>query len=274
MQANFRRAVLLAVCAAIALPAQAHRAWILPAATVLSSEDPWVTFDAAISNDIFHADYHAMELDGVIAMSPDGKDVDLHNTNTGKHRSNFDLQLSQKGTYKVTSASSGLMASWQQDGERKRWRGDKQSFAADVPKNAEGLEFTEYFRRIETFVTAGAPTDAVFKKGENNGLTLMPQTHPNDLYAGEKATFQLLIDGKPAKNAEVEVVPAGMRYRDQQDSITAKTDAQGNVTITWPAAGMYWFSATIEDNNSSFKSANTRANRHASYAATFEVLPM
>jgi hypothetical protein len=37
----------------LAVPAQAHRAWLLPSATVLSGTDAWVTVDAAISNDLF-----------------------------------------------------------------------------------------------------------------------------------------------------------------------------------------------------------------------------
>lgn len=267
-------AFLFAVIAVLATPAHAHRAWILPGATVLSSEDPWVTFDAAISNDIFHADYHAMRLDDVKAIAPDGSSVALQNTHTGKYRSNFDLQLNQKGTYKIASISNGLMASWEQDGESKRWRGSAENFAKEVPKGASKLEVTEFSRRIETFVTAGEPTTAVFKNVKDHGLILVPQTHPNDLYAGEKATFQLRIDGKPAKNAEVEIVPAGMRYRDKQDSVTLTTDAKGNIAIAWPQAGMYWFNASYEDEQSDVSLGKTKAKRRASYTATFEVLPL
>lgn len=274
MHRKIKIALLLAVAAATALPAQAHRAWILPGATVLSSDDPWVTFDAAISNDIFHADYHAMGLDDVKVLDPDGSKVNLQNTNTGAVRSNFDLQLKQKGTYKIESASSGLTASWEENGELKHWRGSKDEFAKEVPADASNLELAEYFRRIETFVTAGAPSEGVFKKGENSGLTLMPQTHPNDLYAGEKATFQLLLDGQPAKNVEVEVLPAGTRYRDQQKRITEVTDAQGKVTFAWPEAGMYWLGASYEDDKSSFSAGDTQAKRHVSYMVTLEVLPL
>lgn len=41
----------------------------------------------------------------------------------------------------------------------------------------------------------------------------LPETHPNDLFARETATFRLLIDGEPAASARIEVVPGGMRYR-------------------------------------------------------------
>ncbi len=274
MYQKLKFALLFSVLAASAIPAQAHRAWILPGATVLSSEDPWVTFDAAISNDIFHADYHAMALDNVKATAPDGSNLPLQNTHTGKYRSNFDLQLSQKGTYKIASTSNGLMASWEQDGERKRWRGKLDNFKKEVPQGASKLEVTEISRRIETFVTAGEPTKTVFKSKGDRGLTLVPQTHPNDLYAGEKATFQLFIDGKPAKRAEVEIVPGGMRYRDQQNSMAVTADDKGNIVITWPQAGLYWLNGSYEDNNSDISIDNTKVRRRASYTATFEVLPL
>lgn len=269
-----KNTLLVVLGVGLTFSAQAHRAWILPASTVLSGEEPWVTFDAAISNDIFHADYHAMALDDVKATAPDGSDLPLQNTHTGKYRSTFDLKLNQKGTYKIASTSNGLMASWEQDGERKRWRGKPENFEKEVPQGASKLEVTEISRRIETFVTAGEPTKTLFKSNKDRGLTLVPQTHPNDLYAGEKATFQLFIDGKPAKQAEVEIVPAGMRYRDQQNSMTVTTDDKGNIAIAWPQAGMYWFNTSYEDENSDVSVGKTKARRRASYTATFEVLPL
>ena len=65
---------LMATAAALALPgaASAHRAWFLPAATSFSGEDPWVTVDAAISNDLFFADHFPMQLAQVKITAPDG----------------------------------------------------------------------------------------------------------------------------------------------------------------------------------------------------------
>ncbi len=49
-------------------------------------------------------------------------------------------------------------------------------------------------------------------------------THPNDLFTDEPATFQMLLDGKPAAELEVNVVPGGSRYRDKVGEIQLKTD--------------------------------------------------
>lgn len=56
-------ALALAVC--LPLSAQAHRAWMLPSSTVLSGEDPWVTVDAAVSNDLFYFEHVPLQIEGV-----------------------------------------------------------------------------------------------------------------------------------------------------------------------------------------------------------------
>ncbi|MFT2092448.1 DUF4198 domain-containing protein [Paraglaciecola sp. 2405UD69-4] len=254
--------------------ANAHRAWIVPAATVLSGDEPWVTFDAAASNDIFHADHAPLRLDGVVVKAPNGKTVELLNSHTGKHRSTFDLQLKQDGTYKIERASSGLRARWKtEDGKRGSWpkRGQKaniKDFDKMVPKNAKDLVVSETSRRVETFVTSGTPSNQVFEPS-NVGLELVPITHPNDLYSEETAEFKLLIDGEVAVGAKVEVLAGGMRYRDSQDQITATTDKEGKFSITWPSAGMYWMSASYEDD----KASKPATKRQGGYSASFEVLP-
>lgn len=265
---------VLALAVTLPLSAQAHRAWIAPNATVMSGTDPWVSFDAAISNTLFHADHVAMRLDDVQAQGPDGKAVELQNTSVGKYRSTFDINLAQEGTYKIFTASNGLRARWEtENGERRFWprRGqayNPDDFAREVPQSAKNLEITQSSRRIETFVTAGSPSDAVFNPARV-GLEMIPLTHPNDLFAGEEAEFQFLIDGEPAAGVAVEVIPGAMRYRNSQDEITLTGDKEGKVRITWPTAGMYWLNAEYSDNKAKAP-AQTRAG---SYVATFEVLP-
>lgn len=269
-----KKTLLIALGLGLSLSAQAHRAWILPASTVLSGEEPWVTFDAAISNTLFHADHAAFRIEQIQAIGPDGEAVALHNAAMGKHRSTFDVNLQQPGTYKIYTASNGLTARWEADtGERRFWppRGQvptAEGFAAEVPKKARNLQVSQSSRRVETFVTAGSPTDGVLTP-TNNGFEMVALTHPNDLFANETAEFQFLIDGKPAVGAEVTVIPGAMRYRNSQDDITANTDKEGKVKITWPQAGTYWLNASYRDDKGK-KPATTRTG---SYTATFEVLP-
>ena len=68
----------------------------------------------------------------------------------------------------------------------RRWRGTREAFAREVPSGAENLRVMLGQRRIEFFVTRGAPTDRVLQP-LNEGLEMVPITHPNDLVAGEPA---------------------------------------------------------------------------------------
>lgn len=263
-----------ALVMSLSLHVQAHRAWLLPSATVLSSDDAWVSVDAAVSNDIFHADHAPMRTEGVVVTAPDGTTLQVQNAVTRKFRSVFDVQLPQKGTYKIAVASNGLMARWETEtGERKMWpgRGEKANpadFDKMVPKKAKNLEVSQFSRRMETFVTSGSPSESVLKPTKQ-GLELVPVTHPNDLFSGESATFQFLIDGKPAAGVKVILIPGGMRYRNDQAAIELESDKKGNISVTWPQAGMYWLSANYRDE----KAKKPATVRSGSYAATFEVLP-
>jgi uncharacterized GH25 family protein len=239
---------LLAVAAGIALilpsAASAHRGWIVPSFTVLSGDGAWVTLDAAISNELFYADHNPMRLDAVTVTAPDGSVDKIQNATTGKYRSTFDVQLAKPGTYKIGSATSTVMASWTQDGQVKRFRGSPDDFAKQVPAGAADLKTIKSFNRNETFVTRDAPTTTVFAP-TGKGLELVPVTHPNDLVAGEAATFKFLLDGKPAADLEVTLAPGNSRYRSTPGDFKVKTGPDGSFKVTFPEAGMYWLNATV-----------------------------
>ncbi|MGH6997394.1 MAG: DUF4198 domain-containing protein, partial [Phenylobacterium sp.] len=190
---QIRRGALaaLSIAAALAVPAvaDAHRQWLLPSATVLSGIDPWITIDAAVSNDLFYFDHVPMRLDSIAVIAPDGSKGEVKNPSTGKYRSTFDVQLDKPGTYKITNVTDGVGASYKQGGEQKRWRGSAADLATAIPKDAIEVKITENNRRLEVFATRGSPTkDALKITGK--GLELEPVTHPNDLVASEPATFK------------------------------------------------------------------------------------
>jgi uncharacterized GH25 family protein len=261
------RFVVVALAAVMPFAAHAHKAWLLPSATV-TTVDQWITVDAAVSNDLFYFNHVPLRLDGLVVTAPDGTQAKPENQATGKYRTTFDVHLTQNGTYKLANVNNGLFASYEENGQRKRWRGTPAKFAAEVPANAAKLEVSESAGRVETFVTAGKPTTDALKPS-NVALELIPITHPNDLYAKEEAKFRFLLDGKPAADLDIEIVAGGTRYRDNQEEIKVKTDANGEFAVTWPAPGMYWLETGLQDDKTSLKQAK---QRRVSYVATFEVL--
>ena len=263
-------AASIACVLATTLPfaAQAHKAFMVPSETVLSKTG-WITVDGAVSNDLFYFNHNPLRLDNLKIIGPDGNPVEVTNANTGKFRTTFDVNLQSPGTYKLANINNSINAQYETaSGERKRWRGTVERLS-EIPADAKNVQITQAQGRNETFVTVGKPNDTALKP-TGVGLELVPVTHPNDLVAGDPITFRFVLDGKPAANLEVEVVPGGTRYRDKQLDTKFKTDKDGQIVMTWENPGMYWMEASVEDNKASVKQAKSR---RASYVATFEVLP-
>ena len=288
----------LAVAAVLPLAAEAHKPFMIPSETVLSRTG-WITVDGAVGNDLFYFNHAPLRLDNLKVIGPDGQPVTPENVNTGKFRSTFELNLATPGTYKLALTNSGLNGRYETaSGETKRFRAGggrgpapggagpggagsasapgpggvglgASNFSSEIPADAKNVQITQQQSRNETFVTAGKPNETALQP-TGVGLELVPVTHPNDLFAGEPISFKFVLDGKPAANLEVEVVPGGTRYRNKQAETKFTTDKNGAITMTWNDAGMYWLEASVEDDKPSDKQAN---KRRASYVATFEVLP-
>ncbi|WP_188065629.1 DUF4198 domain-containing protein [Sphingobium sp. KCTC 72723] len=226
--------------------AQAHRQWMMPSSTTLSGTDSWVTVDAAVSNDLFYFEHVPMRTDGIVVTQPDGSAGKIENAATGKYRSTFDVHLTQPGTYRIANASTNVMGSYMLNGKQERLpRGTtKDKLASVIPAGATDVQVAEASNRNEIFVTLGAPSTGIFKP-TGSGIELVPVTHPNDLVSGESATFQFLLDGKPAAGLKVTVIPGGIRYRDALGQMDLVADKDGKVAINWAQPGLYWLNASI-----------------------------
>lgn len=271
---NFNNRLLVVACAlACVLPQtlEAHRMWLLPSSTVLSGNDPWITVDAAVSNELFYFDHVPLRLSNLTITGPDGAPIQPQNPSTGKYRSTFDVKLAQPGTYRIAVANNTVFAAWEENGQPKSWRGPADAFLREAPEAARSGRIARMSSRVEVFATSGKPTTrALAPTGE--GLELVPVTHPNDLVAGEEATFRLLLNGKPAADLEVTVIPGGIRYRDKLDEIKVRTGGDGAFTVKWKAPGMYWLNATTGAPPAGQGPRPPRGDR-SSYTATLEVLP-
>lgn len=268
MKTFAKRLLIAAAVASLSIgAAEAHRAWIVPSSSIVSGENAWVTFDAAISNDLFFPDHMPMQVDGIAITAPDGTAAKVENAMVGKYRTTFDLKLDQKGTYRIAQAGTGFNASYQEDGKPKRWRGTLAEYAAQGIDKKPGAQISYSSRRIETFVTNGAPTEI---KPTGKGLEMVPVTHPNDLYSGEDITFKLMDNGKPAPGVEVTVIAGGDRYRETGGELVLKSGADGFVTFKLENAGMYWLEA---ESRGQVQMEGKTLNSMSTYVAVLEVLP-
>lgn len=291
-----RSLILAAAIATLVAPfgAAAHKQWIVPSQAVVNGTDVWVTFDGAVSNQLFFPDHVPMRLDNVTVTAPDGSKAELKNASTGKYRSTFDVQLQQQGTYRIANVNSGISARWdtpeslaakaKAEAEGKPAAGPggpagarggflrnatAEDLATKVPKDAQNLQVTQSIGRVETFVTNGTPNETALAP-TGTGIELVPLSHPSDLVAGEEAKFRVLVDGAPASGLEFEIIRGDTRYRNAQGEILTTTDAKGEFSVTWPEPGMYWLETSTEDDKTSVPQAT---QRRLGYVATLEVLP-
>lgn len=284
-----RKSILLAAGAlCVAAPAAAHRQWLLPSTTILADTNQGVTVEAAASTDPYRPDHRPMQTDGIKVWAPDGSMGTIENAATGRYRSVFDVKIDKPGTWRIGTANDGVTGRFKVGEEtwtvgRRRGGGPPPAGAAgaapaapqrivataeEIPANATDIELTETASRNEFFVTAGAPTDTLFKPA-NKGLEMVPVTHPTDLVADEPGRFRFLVDGQPAAGLKITVVPGGQRFRDAEGSQELTTGADGTVSVSWPVPGYYWLNASAED----ARPGTARATkRRMSYTATLEVL--
>jgi uncharacterized GH25 family protein len=273
MSMTLNKSLLALALATLALQAQAHRPWMVPSSSLVDARDPWVTVDAAISEGLFDIDHQPLKLDALVITGPDGARVQPENAVTGRLRSVFDVKLAKPGTYKAAIVTPSVMASYTLNGEMKRWRGSEEAFAKEIPAGAQDVKATRQLSRLETFFSATTTSEAVFKPS-GVGLEFVPLTHPNDLRAGEKATWRFLIDGKPAANQAFSLVAGGVRYRGVLGEIRQSTDANGDISFVLPAPGMYYLSSNWPAAAPAVAGQAAPAPaRRLSYSATLEVLP-
>jgi uncharacterized GH25 family protein len=261
----------LAASLVMAMPiaAHAHRTFLLPS-TTLTNANSVVTIDGSASEELFNLD-HALALDNVTVSGPDGVAVTPENKTSGKQRNSFELKLPKDGTYKVSLVSDGLNAMYKVDGQMKRWRGNADDFAKNVPADAQDLNVTRAQNRVETFVTAGEANKQAWTT-TGAGLEMVPLNNPTELFTGDTSSFRFLLNGKPAADLMVTIIRGGNRYRDALGEITLKTDQDGKVSIKWPNAGMYWLGTNTGRPQPGTTGTLAQPLQRASYSATLEVL--
>jgi len=262
---------LVAVSAAlVSFNASAHHPWLLPNQTLVDGREGIVAIDAAATEDLFEFDTRGLPLDGLAITAPDGASVTPSAINTtSRHRSSFELTLSQPGTYRVANLSQGVMVSYRQGGETKRFRGSAEAWEKERPEKAEDLRLTRFASRVETFVARDKPSEKPFSP-VGQGLELIPLDAPVDLSDGDRTRFRLLLDGQPLADAAVSLLRGGNRYRYKMDELTLKSDAKGDFSVAWPAAGRYWLGV---NHNTPAEAADLPPLRRLSYSATLEVRP-
>lgn len=244
---SYAQCLLFIVLSLYALVVPAHPRWILPTDfTISGDEDQWISFDLTASHSVFDVD-KGISAENVRIISPDGDQNYLRHFFTGHRRSVFDLQFEMDGTYKIYEKRPVFYYTGYKTGNRetvKYIQGNKVEIEGRIPDRARDIRTEVLDMSTMVYVTRNAPTDSALEP-KGKGLEIVPITHPSDIVQGESVTVKMMLDGLPVAGVDVEITPAGTRYRDQRRSIILKTQGSGLIVFTPDQPGPWLLATTL-----------------------------
>jgi uncharacterized GH25 family protein len=174
----------------------------------------------------------------------------------------FEAPLAAPGTYRISSGERFGRKGKMYKGADGRW------VIGEGERTPPGtvLVDVQSMTLAEAYVTRGKPTFEALKPSGKN-LELKPLTHPNEIFAGAPARFQLLFEGKPVGGATVDLFRAAGVYDGRKKAGEATTDAGGGFSLTPPDPGLYL--ALIRHRTEAPAGSET-PYRSYSYTLTFE----
>ncbi len=225
--------LLCATSLLVVFTTSAHTPYLAPA-----SFEPlggWVTLDAAFAEKFFVPEVR-FDQSKFKVLQPDGKAVDPKELFVGKTRTAVAHQLAQDGTYKFSTGQrfGAVFRSWQQDGKTHNSRDANEKIPA-------GVELIAHFQSVtlaETYVSKGAPSRSALQPS-NEGLELVFQSHPNDLYIQSPIKATVLFNGKALAEQKVQVYAANSPAAETKASTELTTDQQGQLHFKLDKAGTY-----------------------------------
>src|SRR5450830_1571927 len=165
---TLRQTIAMSALTCFSLAAQAHHAFLVPSSTVVSGDAPSILVDAGIATNVFEYDHMALQLDNLSITAPDGSPLLPENITHSRFRNSFELQLKQKGSYKLDVMNQILLATYKDQGESKRWRGTASAITKEIPTTATDLQVSERINHVETIVTNGKPGGKRYRQDSEN----------------------------------------------------------------------------------------------------------
>ncbi|MCF7749359.1 DUF4198 domain-containing protein [Bacillus subtilis subsp. subtilis] len=225
-------ALLLTV---LAVPAAAHTPYLAPASFSVRP-DSVVTLDASFAEAFFVPEV-VFDNSTFVVTDPDGRQHAPDTVQRFKTRTVVEQTLpGQKGTYRFSTGNrlGAVFRTWEVDGKTVSSRDPAQA----LPPGARLTSHYQSLSRSEVYLTAGAPTSTALTP-YGVGLELVPITHPDDLYRGERFDFSVHYDGKPLAAQKVDIYRALGAGATQPMPVVLTTDAAGRASLALDQAGNY-----------------------------------
>lgn len=231
-----KRFLLAAALAAVAGPVVAHTPYFAPA-TFQVQPGSTVTLDASFS-EAFFVPEAAFDDSHFSILGPDGREttpervVPLRTRVVVEHA----LPKDANGTYRFSTGErlGAVFRTWEINGRKVSSRDANEP----VPAGAKVIAHFQSRIRAETYLTAGAPDRGALRPYDQ-GLELVPVTHPDDLYSNEPVEFELRFDGKPLADVPVQISEAVWSSDRKAREFELRSDAKGRVRWEQPASGTW-----------------------------------
>ena len=224
-------ALLAGVMIGLTTTAAAHSPYLLPNVFDVG-ERKYVTVEASFTETFFVPDV-AMKADDYHVVSPDGTKHAVAPVYT-QDLTILEVPTTARGTYRIST------------GER-RGRISKATFTNGdwefiepgkaAPAGAKVYD-VQSITMSDVFVSRGAPDEKALTP-RNTGLEFKPVTHPNKLFAGKNAQFEVLFGGQPLANQSIDVHFGDERYSEKKLYAQTKTDAAGRFSVKLDRPGVY-----------------------------------
>ncbi|BFM08814.1 DUF4198 domain-containing protein [Halioxenophilus aromaticivorans] len=225
------RRAFVACALLLAATSQAHTPYLSP-----TSFEPvmgkMITLDASFA-ERFYIPESAFNNSDFLVIGPDGKSSAPDTLSELKTRTVIEHELSQEGTYRFTTGArlGATFLIYDLNGEEKRAMNPKDP----LPDAAKVKMHFRSVTRSDVYVSQKKINHTAIRVDEE-GLQLLPKTHPNELFAAEPFNLQVLFNGQPLANSKLMVYPAKGAEDVEPQEFTS--DNNGNVALNL-AAGRY-----------------------------------
>lgn len=229
------RAVPLALLACVIVGAVrtacAHSPYLLPN-TFDVAERKHVTVEASFTEVFFVPDV-VMKADDYHVIAPDGTKHTLTPVYT-QDLAILEVPTEARGTYRISTGErlGRISKATIHDGE---WEFVEPGKA---PPAGAKLYDVQSITMADVFITRGSPDQKALAP-RNAGLEFRPVTHPNSLFVGRSAQFEVLFEGRPLANQSIDVHFGDERYSDKKIYAQLKTDAAGRFSVRLERPGIY-----------------------------------
>jgi uncharacterized GH25 family protein len=230
-RASWRWARLVLPLLVVTSTTHAHSPYLLPNAFDVV-ERKHVTVEASFTETFFVPDV-AMKADDYHVLTPSGVKQPLTPVYT-KDLAVIEAPTLEQGTYRISTGQRSGRTS------KAIYReGDWEFIEPGKPVPAgERVYDVKSITTADVFVSRGKPDNAALVP-RNKGLEFRPISHPNSLFVGKEAKFEVLFDGRPLANHAVSVHADDERYSSRKIYAETKTDGAGLFSVKLDRPGIY-----------------------------------